>query len=134
MRLHLKLFGIWGHPFHSVFFFTPTQKNHGVKSFILTKREKSEIKRFMSRPIRIEYPGAVYHVACGGNERSDFLKTTGIGNHLWILVANQKRLKKDNEETLSTGFNKKSFSLRRKRGKIFESLFLRKRRRRVGHG
>lgn len=28
----------------------------------------------MSRPLRIQYPGAVYHVTCRGNERKEIFK------------------------------------------------------------
>ncbi len=28
----------------------------------------------MARPLRIQYPGAVYHVTCRGNERQDIFK------------------------------------------------------------
>ncbi len=28
----------------------------------------------MARPLRIQYPGAVYHVTCRGNERKDIFK------------------------------------------------------------
>jgi REP element-mobilizing transposase RayT len=28
----------------------------------------------MSRPLRIRYPGAVYHVTCRGNERRDIFR------------------------------------------------------------
>jgi putative transposase len=28
----------------------------------------------MSRPLRIQYPGAVYHVTCRGNERRDIFR------------------------------------------------------------
>jgi len=28
----------------------------------------------MARPLRIQYPGAVYHVTCRGNERRDIYR------------------------------------------------------------
>ena len=28
----------------------------------------------MARPLRIQYPGAVYYVTCGGNEKKDIFK------------------------------------------------------------
>ena len=28
----------------------------------------------MARPLRIQYPGAVYHVTCRGNEQKDIFK------------------------------------------------------------
>jgi len=28
----------------------------------------------MARPLRIQYPGAVYHVTCRGNERRDIFR------------------------------------------------------------
>ncbi len=28
----------------------------------------------MARPLRIQYPGAVYHVTCRGNERQDIFR------------------------------------------------------------
>jgi len=32
----------------------------------------------MARPLRIEYPGAHYHVTSRGNERKDVFKSQGI--------------------------------------------------------
>ena len=32
----------------------------------------------MTSPLRIEYPGALYHVTCRGNEKEQYLRTIKI--------------------------------------------------------
>jgi putative transposase len=45
----------------------------------------------MARPLRIEYPGAWYHVSCRGNEKRDiFRDDAGRDQFLGILSANLK--------------------------------------------
>jgi len=40
----------------------------------------------MARPLRIEYPGAIYHITSRGNDRSDvFLSDIDRGNFLEVL-------------------------------------------------
>jgi hypothetical protein len=36
----------------------------------------------MARPLRIEYPGAVYHVTSRGNERGHGVRLAQLGKHL----------------------------------------------------
>lgn len=44
----------------------------------------------MSRPLRIRYPGAVYHVTCRGNDRQDiFRDNTDRTEFLEILAGSQ---------------------------------------------
>jgi REP element-mobilizing transposase RayT len=45
----------------------------------------------MARPLRIEYPGAVYHVTCRGNEKKDIFKDNlDRESFLDILIQSQK--------------------------------------------
>jgi putative transposase len=44
----------------------------------------------MSRPLRIEYPGAVYHVTCRGNEKKAIYRGNPVGRHAY-----RKRIKED---------------------------------------
>jgi putative transposase len=45
----------------------------------------------MSRPLRLEYPGAVYHITCRGNERRPIFKDNqDRESFLDILVQSQK--------------------------------------------
>ncbi len=47
----------------------------------------------MARPLRLEYPGSVYHVLARGNERRDVFRVLGVSADLvyyevlcWVLV------------------------------------------------
>jgi putative transposase len=42
----------------------------------------------MARPLRIQYPGAVYHVTCRGNERKDIFKSDA-DRHRFLRILNQ---------------------------------------------
>jgi len=45
----------------------------------------------MARPLRIEYPGAVYHITCRGNEKKDiFRDNLDRESFLDILIQSQK--------------------------------------------
>jgi putative transposase len=33
-----------------------------------------QVEKTMARPLRIQYPGAVYHLTCRGNERRDIFR------------------------------------------------------------
>ena len=48
----------------------------------------------ISRPLRIEYPGAVYHLICRGNNRQKIFKEDLDAHGIWrssFTIANSKR-------------------------------------------
>jgi REP element-mobilizing transposase RayT len=80
----------------------------------------------MTRPLRIEYPGAVYHVTARGNERQDIfrdeqhgeellgildyaIKTHGNSLYSYVLMNNHFHLSSDSDskgrELTEIGFN-----------------------------
>jgi len=54
----------------------------------------------MSRPLRIEYPGAFYHVTSRGNERNDIFKSAADREQfLFYLAASCARYKSPRGQT-----------------------------------
>jgi putative transposase len=58
----------------------------GVTSRCLTKQHCYAILLYMARPLRIQYPDAVYHVTCRGNEKQNIYRDDTDRNRFLLLL------------------------------------------------
>jgi putative transposase len=59
----------------------------GVKSLLLTFHSDGDKDSAMSRPLRIQYPHAYYHVTCRGNERREIFRRPEDRKDFFRLLA-----------------------------------------------